>query len=595
MRVLLLLLAILAPRADASAQTEPGARLPAPLELDQTRQRPVLLGSREVVRASDDPLPAGLTPIQRAIQSRDRIEDGMQQVELSVVLDQNGRVESATPTGGTKRFYEQAAAIEMRRVFEPVRDAQGLTVRAHFSDSVGIAPPERWLAHPPAFPERVELGTFRLELERTGCLGSCPAYKVTVTGLGDVIWQGGLYSAVPGTHHARISPEAVQGLLEQVRASHLLAARDKYEAGWTDNPTYTVTLDLNGMHKQVVDYIGIIVGMPTSIEDLENTIDQVAGTEKWLKGSAGLMPSLVAEHWAFAAASKDNLQLYDMALKNGDRDLLAAFLLARAPVFSADPATESPVCVASGFADSHAALELLGTLPKDRKLPQFTLNACLVSAARGRNLELVNLWLKLGASVNPAPLPHAGQADSENTPQPEHPLDAAIEGGSPAVVDRLLEAHAPIDPARNGGRNLVTFAGESCCVASLEERRAVLEHLLQAGADPNLETDRDRPALFGLGENAELVPLLVAGGAKINQRDQAGDFALMYTVDLKTLNALLEAGADPTLRDRQGQTAGEKFRAEGLKEQADLLDAAARARLGLTPAAAPAAGASSPH
>ena len=64
-----------------------------------------------------------------------------------------------------------------------------------------------------------------------------------------------------------------------------------------------------------------------------------------------------------------------------------------------------------------------------------------------------------------------------------------------------------------------------------------------------------------------------------------GNTPLMSLTDTKALRALLEAGADPTLRNRQGKTAGEQFRAWGLKEQADLLDAAARARLGLAGAA----------
>jgi hypothetical protein len=43
---------------------------------------------------------------------------------------------------------------------------------------------------------------------------------------------------------------------------------------------------------------------------------------------------------------------------------------------------------------------------------------------------------------------------------------------------------------------------------------------------------------------------------------------------------VLNAGADPTLRNRQGKTAGEQFRAWGLKDQADLLDVAVRTQLG---------------
>jgi len=54
---------------------------------------------------------------------------------------------------------------------------------------------------------------------------------------------------------------------------------------------------------------------------------------------------------------------------------------------------------------------------------------------------------------------------------------------------------------------------------------------------------------------------------------------LMTNVYLPVLKAMLKAGADPTLRNKQGQTAADWFRAEGLKEQADLIDAAIKIRL----------------
>jgi hypothetical protein len=385
---------------------------------------------------------------------------------------------------------------------------------------------------------------------------------------------------VPGTHHATIPREAVQNLVDEVRASRILNALDKYEASWTDSPTYTLTLDLNGLHKTVLDYIGLIVGMPTSIRELEDAIDRTAGTEKWIKGNAELMAALVAEHWNFAANTKDNLHLYNSSLKHGDAALFAAFTAAHGPVFSTDPAVESPACIASGFTDSHFALQMLVTVPKDRKLPQYTLDACLVNAARGGNLELANLWLKRGASLNPDPPPKSDSNSNDYIPEIDHPLTAAVQGGSPAMVQRLLDAHAPVDPAHNGGRNLVAYAIGYCRPHNPGDKETILKMLLDAGADPNQETERDKPALFSVNYEPELVPLLVAGGAQVNKQDRGGFTPLMSVTDLKALRALLEAGADPTLRNRQGKTAAEWFRAEGAKEQADLLDGAVKARLG---------------
>lgn len=579
MRIAVLLLCSIAAAAQLPyAQPQAATNAPALLELDGTQQRPVLLTPQQVIRAADDPIPQVGTAIQRAMYMQDRIYNGMVNVELSVVLSLNGRVESAKPIRGPERFYDQAVELEMHRAFEPVRDHDGTIVRAHFTDYVSVEPPEQWLDHPPPFPEHVELDTFRITLERTSCFGSCPSYQVTVSGSGDVKWEGGQYAAVPGTHHATISREAVQQVVDQVRASHMLAALDKYQAGWTDSPTYTLTLDVNGIHKQVVDYIGTIVGMPTSIRELEEAVDQIAGTERWLKGNADLMPAMAAEHWDFAATSKDNLQLYDSALGSGQPELLKAFAAAHGPVLSADPAIASPACVASGLTDSHFALEMLATLPKDRKLPQHTLDECLVSAARGGNLELANLWLQRGASLDPAPLARSN-FDAENMRELERPLMAAVEGASPAVVQRLLDLHASVDPRHNDNHNLLTYTIERCRPQNPEDKQHIVKLLLEAGADPNQETDRDRPPLSEISDESELVPLLVVGGAQVNRRDRDGYTPLMRTTYITALRALLDAGADPTLRNKQGQTAGEQFRAEGAKEQADLLDAAVKAWL----------------
>ena len=138
---------------------------------------------------------------------------------------------------------------------------------------------------------------------------------------------------MPGVHHAFVSHEAVQKLVDQVRASHVLSAMDDYHAGWTDSSTYTLTLDVNGIHKQVIDYIGPIVGMPMSVHELEKYIDGAAGAAKWIEGNEALVPALTAEHWDFAAQTKDNLRLYDSMLEHGNKEVLSAFTAAHAPVF----------------------------------------------------------------------------------------------------------------------------------------------------------------------------------------------------------------------------------------------------------------------
>lgn len=545
---------------------------PAAFELDGTQQRPHPIGPREIIRVSEDP-----PSMQRSKQFRDRIENNFVSVELSVIVNLNGRVESAEPIRGQERFYAQAQEIEMRRAFEPIRDKNGVIVRAHFTDAVQIAPLERWSDRSTPFPQTIDRTTFRITLQRTVCFGSCPGYKVSISGTGQVQWDGGPYAvAVPGTHHATLPPKSIDDLIDAVRASRILDARDEYRAGWTDNPTYTISVDINGLHRQVIDYIGIIVGMPTSIRDLEDTVDRIAGTDKWIIGNADLLQSLRAEHWDFAAPTPDNLRLYNSALQHKNQDIFLAFNAAHAPVFSSDLKLPSPVCVASAMAHSDIVLQMMANVPSNQVITQSTLSECLMAAAQSGNLWTTDFWLKRGASV--IATPHVYSVDSMYLTQGS-PLLAAIWGGSPAVVHRLLEEKAPVDSAHNDGRNLVAVAISSSRSNNSEDKRTILQALLGAGCDPNERTERD-PSLFQLLSEPSLVPMLVAGGANPNAMDRNGMTPLMTNVYVPVLKAMLEAGADPTLRNKHGQTAADWFRAEGLKEQADLIDAAIRTRLG---------------
>lgn len=125
-------------------------------------------------------------------------------------------------------------------------------------------------------------GPVVITLTRTVCFGFCPAYTVSINGEGQVTYIGRNFVNVMGEQHATISREAVQGLLSRFDAAGFQSLRDEYRAGVTDLPTYTVVLERNGARKVVTDYGGLSAGMPESVRDLQNEIDRVAGTSRWV-------------------------------------------------------------------------------------------------------------------------------------------------------------------------------------------------------------------------------------------------------------------------------------------------------------------------
>ena len=202
---------------------------------------------------------------------------------FEIVVSADGRVESATPAGDERRHVDEGRAIEMARTFKPwTRDGKNISV--HARDDVMILPPERWALHPRSFRERWDLQNVKIELSRSMCYGRCPAYSVTIWGDGSVHFDGQRYVQVPGKHDARIAPDAVMELVRQFESAKFFAAGDKYIAEVTDNPTYTLTLSVGGKTKTVTDYVGEQVGMPLVITDLENAVDEAAGTKRWIKG-----------------------------------------------------------------------------------------------------------------------------------------------------------------------------------------------------------------------------------------------------------------------------------------------------------------------
>src|SRR6185312_2245551 len=58
-------------------------------------------------------------------------------------------------------------------------------------------------------------------------------------------------------------------------------------------------ISVDGKEKQVEDYVGSWVGMPAIISDLEDAVDKVARTDRWLQGSEGLVDSLKDEEFDF--------------------------------------------------------------------------------------------------------------------------------------------------------------------------------------------------------------------------------------------------------------------------------------------------------
>jgi hypothetical protein len=127
-------------------------------------------------------------------------------------------------------------------------------------------------------------------LERTICFGHCPVYRIKIYSSGMVEWEGIEHVAKKGKAKWYISPEEAKKISEI--AEKIIAIFEKYEhlveTGKierelaTDMPSCKIGIKYtNGEFKSISHYLGDLTA-PEELETLEEEIDRISGTEKWV-------------------------------------------------------------------------------------------------------------------------------------------------------------------------------------------------------------------------------------------------------------------------------------------------------------------------
>jgi hypothetical protein len=188
---------------------------------------------------------------------------------------------SQNPDPAAVKFWPCARSEILKWKFAPFeRDGHAATVQ--IEEYVGLVPPMRVpTGHVPA-PAITPDSKIEISLARSGCYGPCPAYTVTLGSDGSVVFDGRFYTATQGTQTAHIDPAAVRRLAQKFVDVDFYSMDDKYVAAVTDNPSYVLNINIDGHSKQVCDYVGEWVGMPEIITDLEDEVDDVAHTDRWI-------------------------------------------------------------------------------------------------------------------------------------------------------------------------------------------------------------------------------------------------------------------------------------------------------------------------
>jgi len=129
----------------------------------------------------------------------------------------------------------------------------------------------------PTFAQDKSNEDFSITLERIGCVGNCPDYKVTIHRDGSVLYEGRYGVRSEGLRKAAISPQAVQKLIWRLRRDNFFHWDEKKEL-CVDYPEVEITVDLNGQRKRVIEGCDT----PGKVLKLADEIDTISGAKLWV-------------------------------------------------------------------------------------------------------------------------------------------------------------------------------------------------------------------------------------------------------------------------------------------------------------------------
>jgi hypothetical protein len=212
------------------------------------------------------------------------VSSDFHELRLTLTVSPEGAVLDARTEGEDEdnKFWPDMRPAVLRWQFIPF-EVDGRPVTASVEEYVDLVPPERFPSVHVLAPAVRPDSRVDITLSRSMCYGRCPVYKVSVSTKG-IVFDGEEFVAAKGRNTDTVDPGAVRALAKKFVAADFYSMRDAYRASVTDNSTYTLSISIDGHKKQVVDYVGQWVGMPAVIVELEDDVDALANTERWIKG-----------------------------------------------------------------------------------------------------------------------------------------------------------------------------------------------------------------------------------------------------------------------------------------------------------------------
>jgi ankyrin repeat protein len=377
-----------------------------------------------------------------------------------------------------------------------------------------------------------------------------PQYTVEVHGDGTVLFNGEYLVAFMGKHCGTVPQQNVDELAE------LLKQADLYTLPYGhvqhhEGPTATISVLINGPGKQSLAVTAMELN-PLPSGKLEDAIDRLAGSERWIKGNAETLATLEAEHWDFKSREAANVLARMASLGNSQVaiDLIRAGVPLDGNV--RHDGKEDACCQPLEHAAGHGNLKLIQALLDAGAVANAEImSRALFHATYGGHLDAFHLLLANGAVI---PAHDLGGSTL---------LMAAAASGSPAMLKEILKSDQKVNAITEipfvpcGPEDRVSLGSAAC---SSQPTTDGVTALMEAVSPGDYETPRE-----GL-DRIEVVRILLAAGANVDARDTKGNTPLLLCHrNIKLAELLLQASADPNARNDYGETPLQRAGSEEMK------------------------------
>ncbi|MDZ7719268.1 MAG: DUF6438 domain-containing protein [Balneolaceae bacterium] len=126
-----------------------------------------------------------------------------------------------------------------------------------------------------------------VQMERTVCFGTCPAYTLSILKDGKVTFNGREFVDHKGIATGQMSQKNLDVLIQRIRESHFMdvPSSPECESRYTDHSSVFLTVKLEDERNSVSHYLGCKgFQYEGELYELEEAIDSLAGVDKWVEG-----------------------------------------------------------------------------------------------------------------------------------------------------------------------------------------------------------------------------------------------------------------------------------------------------------------------